>query len=226
MGAIIITIFSIAAISAVFITVAKLEASWNETGHRKKEAITNEKQTKPTIVFKRKEWDFVLQKAKNCKMEPTQYIREMSLKGVMKFNDDNPKTEVPLRGENKMKDIYKNKPGKYLYSIIVEGIVGNDSYREEDKVPPVIKPNEALPSFEELTEEYPPKLIKRIFKMLKRKGYVVERNGKLIVVDTKIAKKIERDEYYDFYSKELFYVVVLSVLVAAFLLALLVAIIG
>jgi hypothetical protein len=195
MEAVIIYVIGIAVIASVFITAGKFEASWNETGHRKKEAITNEKQTKPTILFKRKEWDFVLQKAKNCKMEPTQYIREMSLKGAMKFNDDNPKTEVPLRGENKMKDIYKNKPNKYLYNCIIDGIVGKDSYFEKDRIPPVIKPNEALPSFEELTVEYPPWLIRRIFKKLVRKGYVVERGDKLIVVDTEIARKIKNDNY-------------------------------
>jgi DNA-binding transcriptional regulator YhcF (GntR family) len=180
MGAIIIPIFGVAAIAAVFITVAKLEASWNETGHKKKEAIETEKSVKPTIQ----------------------------------------KTEASPKGGNKMKDIYKNKPGKYLYSIIVDGIIGN-----RDK-PAIIKPNEALPSFEELTGEYPPKLIKRIFKMLKRRGYVVERNGKLIVVDTEIAKKIDRSEYEDYYNKDITFTIVSTILIIAFIIALLAAILG
>jgi DNA-binding transcriptional regulator YhcF (GntR family) len=188
MGALVIPVIGVigvVAIATAFVTAGKLEASWNETGHRKKkEAIETEKSIKPTIQ----------------------------------------KTQASPKGGNKMKDIYKNKPGKYLYSIIVDGIIGKDSYREEDKVPPIIKPNEALPSFEELAEEYPPKLIKRIFKRLKCKGYVVERNGKLIVVDTKIARKIDRDEYNDFNSKETLFIVVSAVLTVAFVFALLTAI--
>jgi DNA-binding transcriptional regulator YhcF (GntR family) len=214
MEAVIIYVIGIAVITSVFITAVKFETYWNGG------TITNEKQTIPTIVFKRKDWIFVLQKAKNCKMEPLQYIREMSLKGVMKFNDDNPKTEVPLRGESKMKDIYKNKPNKYLYNCIVEGIVGKESYREENRVPPVIKPNEALPSFEELTVEYPPKLVKRIFKKLIRKGYVVERNGKLIVIDTKIANKIKKQEYENYENSTFILIVIIIMLAVAFLVAL------
>jgi DNA-binding transcriptional regulator YhcF (GntR family) len=187
MGAIIIPIFGIAVITAVFITAAKLEASWNETGHRKKkEAIETVKSLKPALQ----------------------------------------KKEASPKGVNKMKDIYRNKPGKYLYSIIVDGIVGKDSYREEDKVPPIIQPDEALPSFEELTEEYPPKLIKRIFKRLTRKGYVVERNGELIVVDTEIVRKINRGEYED-YDRNITIAISISIIFAiAFLIALLTAFFG
>jgi DNA-binding transcriptional regulator YhcF (GntR family) len=114
---------------------------------------------------------------------------------VFKYNEV---SEEP--GESSLNDIYKNKPNKYLYECIVEGIApGKKSILDVDKVP-VIKPNEALPSFEELTVEYPPWLIRQIFKKLIRKGYVVERNGKLIVVDTEIAKKIKHNEYDSCYE--------------------------
>jgi DNA-binding transcriptional regulator YhcF (GntR family) len=75
-----------------------------------------------------------------------------------------------------------------LYRCIVRGIVGLCGCEKK------IMPNEELPSFEALTAEYPPWLIKRVFKKLKRKGYVVERNNKLIVVDTQIVKEIKNSD--------------------------------
>jgi DNA-binding transcriptional regulator YhcF (GntR family) len=106
-------------------------------------------------------------------------------KGEIKVFEYNEVSKEP--GESSLKAVYKNKPNKYLYCCIVYGIVGKDNVS-------AIKPNEELPSFEELTVEYPPWLIRRIFKKLKRKGYVVERNGKLIAVDTGTIQKIKNTD--------------------------------
>jgi DNA-binding transcriptional regulator YhcF (GntR family) len=92
-----------------------------------------------------------------------------------------------------MKEIYRGVE-RNLYSYIKDQILYNDNG---------VFPNEELPSFEEMTKEYPPFRVKITYKKLKRKGLVTEKDGKWFVVDENAVKLLkEKEDNKETFSNE------------------------
>jgi hypothetical protein len=49
------------------------------------------------LDYEKKDWELVLQNAKICKMKPTEYIREMSLNGEIKFFNTESLNELSIQ---------------------------------------------------------------------------------------------------------------------------------